>query len=116
MDKCVMAIDGWVCKTRQPTLKEVGNTIGSYRNRKQCWAILVLAGCDSKCRFNMFSAKWSGSTHDHSAWETSAMKGILDSGRLPEEYHIIGDEAFVNTNQLLIPWSGTGLGDAIKHM
>ena len=33
----------------------------------------------------------------------------MDSNLLPEEYYVIGDEAFVNTNQFLVPWSGVCL-------
>ena len=32
MKGCVMAVDGWVCGTRQPSVKEVGINIKSYRN------------------------------------------------------------------------------------
>jgi hypothetical protein len=32
---CVMAIDGWVCKTRQPSVKEVGISTVHWRNRKK---------------------------------------------------------------------------------
>ena len=108
MKGCVMAIDGLVCKTRQPSKREVGISISTFRNRKHCWGILCLAGCDARCRFNMFAAKWSGSTHDYLAWETCAFKDILN--QLPEDYYVIGDEAFVNTNKFLVPWSGRGIG------
>jgi hypothetical protein len=42
-DGCVMAIDGWVMMTRKPKRNEV-KRVTSYRNRKGCWAIVVLAG------------------------------------------------------------------------
>ena len=60
MRGCAMAIDGWVCKTRKPTTKEVGISIKNYRNRKGCWGLVVLAGCDALCRFNYLSARTSG--------------------------------------------------------
>jgi hypothetical protein len=107
---CVSAIDGWICRTRRPSRKEAGMAVKSYRNRKNMWGILVLAGCDAKCRFNIFSCQWSGGTHDCLAWEGSFMKRVLDEGRLPDKYFVIGDEAFVNTPQFLVPWSGRGLG------
>lgn len=59
----------------------------------------------------MFCPKWPGATHDHIAWESTRLKRMLeDLHALPEPYYFIGDEAFVNTNKFLIPWSGTGLG------
>jgi hypothetical protein len=106
---CVMAVDGWVCKTRQPTKKEVGQAVASYRNRKQCFGLVVLAGCDSKCKFTMLSVKSSGSTHDCTAWEATNMKTVLDLQLLPFKYYLIGDEAFVCTNQFLTPYSGSNL-------
>jgi hypothetical protein len=106
---CVMAVDGWVCKTRQTTKKEVGPAIASYRNRKQCFGIVVLAGCDASCKFTLLSVKSSGSTHDCIAWENSNMKQYIDNGLLPKQYYFIGDDGFVCTNQFLTPYAGTGL-------
>jgi hypothetical protein len=110
MPGCVSALDGWVVKTRQPTKAEAGPSIMSYRNRKQIWGMLVLGGCDARCKFNFFSTRCSGATHDHMAWSMSSLKRIFDEGRLPKKYYVIGDEAFVNTEQFLVPWSGRGLG------
>ena len=100
---CVMAIDGWVCSTRQPTAKEVGINIKSYLNRKSCWGIVVLAGCDAQCRFTLFSSQCSGSTNDIMTWEMCGLKTILDDGLLPPQYYFIGDEAFSNASQFLLP-------------
>ena len=47
MTNCVLAIDGWVCRTRCPTKKEVELPM-SYRNRHGCFGIVVLAGCDAR--------------------------------------------------------------------
>ena len=107
---CVSALDGWVVRTRKPTVKEAGLSVKSYRNRKGFWGVLVLAGCDAKCRFNIFSCQWSGGTHDCMAWEGCEMSRVLARGQLPEKYYFIGDEAFVNSPQFLVPWSGRGLG------
>jgi hypothetical protein len=110
MKGCIMAIDGWVCKTRQPTFSEVGGSITTYRNRKNCWGLVVLAGCDAKCKFTMVSVKSSGSTNDCIAWDWCDFKDYLDSGILPTQYYVIGDEAFTCTNQFLVPYGGHGIG------
>lgn len=107
MKECIMAIDGWVCKTLQPNAIDVGGNVSAYRNRKSCWGIVVLAGCDADCKFSMFSANYSGSTNDCLAWDMCAMK---HDGLIPSQYYFIGDGAFSNTAQFLVPWSGTGLG------
>jgi hypothetical protein len=108
MTNCVLAIDGWVCRTRCPTKDEVQFPT-SYRNRHECFGIVVLAGCDACMRFHMFSCVSAGSTNDILAWHFSAMKKLLDDGGLPAPYYVIGDEAFVCTDQFLVPWSGRGL-------
>jgi hypothetical protein len=108
MSNCVLAVDGWVCRTRQPHSSEVLFP-SAYRNRKDCFGIVIIAGCDSKTRFLMFSCISSGSTHDALAWMFSQMKHDLDLGILPFQYYFVGDEAFMNTNQFLVPWSGHNL-------
>jgi hypothetical protein len=106
---CVTAIDGWVAKTRKPFRSEVDDVM-AYRNRHDCWGLVVLAGCDARCYFTMFSCINSGSTNDVAAWDASAMKRLIEAGRLPPWCYLIGDEAFTCSNQLLVPWPGRGLG------
>jgi len=60
---CVSAIDGVVIEIRQLSKRDVDDVM-AYRTRKGMWGVVVLAGCDSNCRFNMFSAKYSGTTND----------------------------------------------------
>mgnify|MGYP003387012646 CR=1 FL=1 len=109
LEGCVTAIDGWVAVTRKPYWHEVTDVM-SYRNRHGCWGLVVLAGCDAQCRFTMWSCKNSGSTNDCIAWDISDLKALLESGRLPPEFFLIGDEAFSCTDYLLVPYSGRGLG------
>jgi hypothetical protein len=117
---CVTAIDGWVCHTRKPTKDEVADAI-SYRNRKNCWGVVVLAGCDAELRYTMFSVKASGSTNDVTAWDISENNYLLTQEKLlPEAYFFIGDEAFVcsDQHQFLVPYSGRSLStgkDAFNH-
>ena len=105
---CVTAIDGWVMRTRKPRDDEVENVM-AYRNRHDCWGIVIIAGCDSKTRFTMWSCKSAGSTNDSLAWDFSQFKKDLEAGKLPIEYYVVGDEAFSNTLQFLVPWAGRGL-------
>jgi DDE superfamily endonuclease len=108
MDKCVLAVDGWVCRTRQPYNGEVEYP-SSYRNRKGCFGIVILGGCDSNLKFYMWSCIASGSTSDVTIWDMCYMKQCLNDGMLSDQYYFIGDEAFVNTSQFLVPYSGHGL-------
>lgn len=87
---CVSAIDGWVCPIRQPSLKDVDD-ISAYRNRKGFWGIVVLAGCDSECRFNIFSPNYSGSTNDALAWDLCCAKKIVENDQWPDDFFLVGD-------------------------
>jgi hypothetical protein len=90
LEGCVIAIDGWVCRTRKPYRKEV-NDVMAYRNRHDCWGIVVLAGCNAHCIFKMFSCKNSGSTNDTIAWDLSYWKYLVEeAGALPPEFFGIG--------------------------
>lgn len=107
---CVMAIDGWVCMTRKPTMAEVDRPM-DYYNRKGFWGFTVLAGCDARTKFHMFSCKSAGSCNDISVWQVcDVYKKILQAGLLPAEYYFIGDEAFSCEQQILTPWGGKGIG------
>jgi hypothetical protein len=108
MKYCVTAIDGWVMRTRKPRDSEVENVM-SYRNRHDCWGIVIIAGCDAKTRFTMWSCVSAGSTNDCLAWDFSEFKKNLEPGKLPMPYYVVGDEAFTNTEQFLVPWAGRGL-------
>jgi hypothetical protein len=82
----------------------------AYCNRHRCWGLVVLAGCDADCQYNIFSCMYSGSTNDCLAWDICAASKILEHDDRPMEFYVIGDEAFVCTNNFLTPYSGRGLG------
>ena len=109
MNGAIMAIDGLAVKTRCPYKWEVNNR-RDYRNRKGGFGIVVLAGCDVRGKFMFAITNHAGSTNDIIAWEDSTLYHAIKDGRLPKEFFIIGDEAFTNTNQVLSPWPGRGLG------
>jgi hypothetical protein len=48
--RCDTAIDGWVAKTRKPFIQKWMTS-----DKDGCWSLVVLTGCDAKCRFTMFS-------------------------------------------------------------
>lgn len=59
LQDCVMAVDGWVMRTRAPRLSET-NKVTLYWNRHNCYGMVVMAGCDSNLRYHMFSIVSSG--------------------------------------------------------
>ena len=56
---CVTAIDGRVAKTRKPFRSEVEDVM-AYRNRHDCWGLVVLAGCDARCFLRCSAASIAG--------------------------------------------------------
>lgn len=109
MEGCILAIDGMAVRVRQPYRSEVKD-IKAYCSRKGGFALVVMAGCDVNGRFYAATADHSGSTNDCIAWENSALCNAIHEGKLPEQYFIIGDEAFSCTSQVLSPWPGRGIG------
>jgi DDE superfamily endonuclease len=109
MTGCVMAMDGWVMKTRCPNITEVTNQI-CYRNRKGVWGLVIFAGCDHVCRFIMFSVKCPGSTNDCIAWElTKLFQEVVVKKKLPPEYYFICDEAVPANEFVLSPFGGRNI-------
>lgn len=108
---CVMAMDGWVCKTRKPYAYEVRNVI-AYRNRKNCWGIVVFAGCDHRGKFIMFSPRNSGATNDSLAWDCTLLKIHMESSAnfIPAHYYFVCDEAVQCCERVLTPYGGRGIG------
>ena len=109
MQNAVGAIDGLVIRTRCPFLSETPNPM-AYRNRKGTYGLLALGISDLKGRFLMFTVNHPGSTHDSLAWQSCALKLAMDGGGLPQDFFLIGDEAFPCTEQLLSPYPGQGIG------
>jgi hypothetical protein len=81
-----------------------------YRNQHGCWGLVVLAGCDADCHYNIFSCMYSGSTNASLAWDVCGASKIVEHDDWSMEFYVIGDKAFVCTNNFLTPYSGCGLG------
>ena len=76
---CVMAMDGWICRTRKPYTSETPNKM-AYRNRKNLCCLVFFAGCDHRGKFLMFSTKCSGSTNDCGVGVYFGMSVCVQSG------------------------------------
>jgi hypothetical protein len=106
MQGCVMAIDGLVVKTRMPYASETEGQL-PYRNRKNCYAFIVLAGCDHQCKFTYVNAECTGGCNDAFVWNTCQLKHRLDVLKeLPAEFYMISDEGLPCTEYLLTPYGG----------
>ena len=57
-----------------------------------------MAGCDADCRYNIFSCVNSGSTNDCLGWDVCEASKVVEHSDWPSDFYVIGDEAFVCTN------------------
>ena len=100
MKDCVMAIDGWVCRTRRPNNHELDVIIivinqTSFRNRKGVFGLVVFAGCSCDCKFMMLSIISAGSKNDGLAWKMSNFyHDVVAPNLLPPQHYITAMKLF----------------------
>jgi hypothetical protein len=118
-DNVVMAMDGMLVWTTQPTKQDcldVGIGERSFHcYRKDKFGLLLLAGCDHLCRFRWADITHPGIASDYTAWMTSTVGTKL---RQPNQQiiapgnTIVSDNAFVETGYMAIPIPGTNITSA----
>ena len=99
----VGAIDGWLVTIEKPS--EVDNVADYHSGHYSCYGLNVIAICDSRLRFTYTSIAGTGRTGDSRAiLRLDRLRQWLDG--LPEEYFLIGDNAFTLSSKMLVPFSG----------
>jgi hypothetical protein len=101
-DNVVMAMDGMLVWTTQPTAKDcldVGIGERSFHcYRKDKFGLLLLAGCDHLCRFRWADITHPGIASDYTAWMTSTLGTKL---RQPNQQIIVPRDTIVSDNALV---------------
>ena len=66
--------------------------------------------CDKDLRFLHVTTGNVGSVHDSRVFRTSDLKVLLESdgGRLPNNYHLLGDSAYALQDYLMVPFRDNG--------
>jgi hypothetical protein len=103
----VGAIDGLFIKTRQPTVKDVGNVRSYYSGHKKGFGINMQGVCDASCRFIGLSCNTAGSTSDYVAFRHANFYGHWP--KLPAPYMYLGDCAYPLSPYCITPFVGTVL-------
>jgi hypothetical protein len=67
------------------------------------------AVCDANYKFIAMTAMNTGSTNDIAAFESSTLKQLNCSQQFP--YHWVGDQAYVLSETMLVPFPGQNLLD-----
>lgn len=88
--KCCGALDGCIIRINRPSPSCSGNP-DDYYCRKECYAINMLAICDSNYMFRWFTTSFPGSTNDSIAFNMSPLGQELREHPLPDGYWIAAD-------------------------
>ena len=98
----VGAIDGWLACIDKPN---VSNPADYYSGHYQRYGLNVQAVCDVNLKFIYFGVVAPGKTNDARVFRRClGLQKWLD--KIPNEYFLVGDNAYPLSNKLLIPFSG----------
>lgn len=100
----VGAVDDTHIKIQKPATDPA-----SYFDYKKNYSIHLQAVCDSKTRVLFYYIGAPGKNNDGGVAEISGFNDLLNSGRIPPQYHIVGDPAFALHPNLLNRFPGLHL-------
>ena len=117
-DKIVLAIDGMLVWTIQPTVAECEYLkIGArmfHCYRKDKYGYLLMAGCDHETKFRWKDIKHPAACSDYLAWMSSSVGRKLeydDSDLILPGHSIAGDNAFVENMTMSTPIPSTNISE-----
>jgi hypothetical protein len=99
---CVGALDGWLCPIKVPRKKEVGRVTSFFSGHYHRYGVNVQACCDHLSRFTFVSCSSAGGCGDSLAFTRTSLAEKVAT--LPVGIYLTGDNAYVNSNQLLTPF------------
>jgi hypothetical protein len=100
-------LDGILISTRSPTKRETKRPDDYRSGHKKKIGLNCQAICDSTLRFLFVSVQSPGKTNDLKAYRMSKLCDLIEG--LPEGYMCGGDNAYVNSEHLLVPFPGQQL-------
>ena len=102
-DGTVGAIDGWLACIEKPAVDGAADYFSGHYQR---YGLNIQAVCDSNLRFIYFGVNAPGRTNDARVFNRcKKLRQWLAS--IPNQYFLIGDNAYPLSNKLLIPFSGS---------
>ncbi|XRB25627.1 hypothetical protein RI054_45g154850 [Pseudoscourfieldia marina] len=109
VDGCVGALDGIVFKMKKPRRRDIGQgnveeNVGNYWCRKGFYGVAMQAIVDAKLRFLWLGGFAAGCTNDVHAFGMTQLAEALQKGILPAGFWLAGDEAYVCTDSLIVPY------------
>jgi hypothetical protein len=110
---CVGAIDGFFQPTKCPTVKDsIGNVRAYFSGHYNRYGLNCQALCDSDLRFMFFGVMGPGNKSDQPAYEETGLVAIVEN--LPAGLFIAADAAYIVTEHVLIPFTGSQRQDRVK--
>lgn len=94
-------LDGILVRIKAPSIPRAED----YRSgHKKAYGVNVQACCDARLRIMFLSCKTPGKTNDLKAYRKSDLSRLIES--LPEGFWVGGDNAYVNSEHMLVPFPG----------
>lgn len=112
-DGIIATLDGIAFKICQPRLNDTPDP-RKYFNRKGFFAICFQAAVSADYKFVFVSARHAGSTHDSTAFHATQLHTVIMNGKMPCWARIAADDAYVNGNHILTPYSAHNLSQKQK--
>ena len=102
----VGAIDGWLACMNSPRVTDASNQTDFFSGHYQRYGLNIQAVCDANLRFIYFAVASPGKTNDLRAFgRCEKLQRWLHN--LPNEYFLVGDNAYTLSNDMLVPFSGS---------
>ena len=102
---CVACVEGFLLRIQTPKSSETGNVKAYFSGHYQAYGINVQAACDSRCRFVEVCVASPGGVNDVVVFRKTKIKQYADS--LPCGKYVIGDNAYIPTEHMITPFSGS---------
>jgi hypothetical protein len=102
---CVAALDGWLVETIAPTKSPTVTTKPFYSGHYSRFGMNVQLAVNSKCEFVFVSVAAPGGTNDVAAYRKIAYAKYIE--QLPPGRYVVADNAYICTEHLLTPYSGS---------
>ena len=102
---CVGALDGLTVFVNAPTASEAENVLAYYSGHYKHDSLNVQALSDYRGKFLYFAVAAPGSFPDSYALALTRLKNWIDS--LPSGFYVVADNAYIVSEHVLIPFSGT---------
>jgi hypothetical protein len=105
MNGCIGCLNGMLCRVKTPSRCETRNARAFFSGHYQANGVNVQAVCDDLCRFNYVCVAAPGGTNDVHASAKTKLKQLIDE--LPVGKYVLADNAYIPTEHLLSPFSGS---------